>query len=271
MARPISTPSLCLVDAHVHLHPQFDVVSFLDHAARNFATASPGPGLFQAGVLLLAETPGEGAFSRIAAAGSMDPRWSVDRTREPESIVATPDGGTPIVIVAGRQLVTEEGVEVLALLTAREFRHGLPLTDTLRLVRQDGAIAVLPWGFGQWSFGRGELVADALRSESGVFVGDNGGRWRRSPAPPLFALARQRSIPILPGSDPLPFTEQGSRAGSFGFVMPQSIDLAHPSRDLRTWLRAQRIQPAAYGQLESAGRFAWNQVRMQWRKRISSR
>jgi hypothetical protein len=195
-------------------------------------------------------------------------RWSAGRTREAESILVTGPDTVPLVVIGGRQLVTREGVEVLALMTARDFPHGLELADTLRLVRQDGAIAVLPWGFGKWTFERGAAVTSVLRASTDVFVGDNGGRWRLLLTPEMFALARSRSIAILPGSDPLPFPSQVNRAGAFGFVVPRAIDLDHPSRDLRHWLRSQTAQPRSYGRLESAVPFVLNQVRMQWRKRL---
>ena len=260
--------TVCLVDAHVHLHRVFDVAAFLEHVTRNFTTAAREVGALQAGVLLLAETPGEEAFSRIAAIGSAGSRWSVGETPEPEAIVVSAPGAAPLVVIAGRQLVTQEGVEVLALMSAKDFPNGSPLADTLRLVRQDGAMAVLPWGFGKWTFERGHAVTAVLQSASDVLVGDNAGRWRLLPTPAPFTLARSRRIPILPGSDPLPFRGQVNRAGSYGFVVPQPIDLDRPSRDLRAWLRSQRVQPRPFGHLESAGAFAMNQVRMQWRKRV---
>jgi hypothetical protein len=259
---------VCLVDAHVHLHRAFDAASFLGHTTQNFARAAHDlRAALHAGVLLLAEAPGEGAFERIAAIGQAGVP-SARRSAETGSIVVTGAGAAPLVVIAGRQLVTAEGVEVLALMTGDQIPQGASLAVTLELVRQSGAIPVLPWGFGKWMFRRGRLVADILRSEANVFVGDNAGRRRRGRDPRLFALARDRSIPILPGTDPLPFRSQEDRAGSCGFVVPQPIDLDHPARDLRNWLQASRAQPRRYGPLESTVAFVWNQARMQWRKRV---
>ncbi|HEX6313958.1 MAG TPA: hypothetical protein VFZ73_03830 [Gemmatimonadaceae bacterium] len=260
---------VCLVDAHVHLHPEFDTASFLEHATRNFVGAARDVRApLHAGVLLLAESPGEAAFERIGAIAMAGPRWTIRRTAEPGSIVISGGAAAPLIVIAGRQLVTAEGVEVLALMTDQDLPHGASLTRTLDLVRQCGAIPVLPWGFGKWAFRRGRLVAQILRSEGDVLVGDNAGRWRLGRSPRLFAVARDRSVRVLPGTDPLPFRSQEAGAGSYGFVVPQPIDFDHPARDLRDWLRLHRGQPRAYGTLASTGVFVWNQLRMQWRKRV---
>ena len=84
-----------------------------------------------------------------------------------------------------------------------------------------------------------------------------------------FAEARQLGVPILPGSDPLPFMGQERRIGSFGFVADTALALARPAEGLRRWLQAHRVQPPVYGEGETFGRFWVNQLRMQWRKRVS--
>jgi hypothetical protein len=260
------TGRISLVDAHVHLHRTFDIPAFLEHASRNFEQAASDIGRLHAGVLLLAESPGEGAFERLRTLRTKS--WAAVETDETESIVLRGYFAAPLVVVAGQQLVTRERVELLALLTGRRFPGGLPLADTIQFVRQEDAIAVLPWGFGKWTRERAKAVAGVITKTDGIFVGDNGGRWDLLPEPEIFALARSRSIPILPGSDPLPFADHSGRAGSFGFVVPRNIDLEHPARDLRSWLRSHREQPQTFGRLETGGTFAWNQLRMQWRKRV---
>jgi hypothetical protein len=81
----------------------------------------------------------------------------------------------------------------------------------------------------------------------------------------------RRGIPVLPGSDPLPMRDHQGRALSSGFLVDAPLDLARPAAGLRDWLLAPGRQPLMAGQRESSGRFVWNQVRMQWRKRVTAR
>ena len=265
--------SLVLVDAHAHLHPVFELPDFLAAAATNVARGARGRHESNApvvGVLLLAESAGEEAFARLcSAAGSVVGGWSVQATAEPESLLIRQSGRPALIAIAGRQIVTSEGVEVLGLLSARPFSDGALLPETLAEIRSAGAVPVLPWGFGKWTLRRGALVESVIRSAAGdLFVGDNGGRpgaWR---TPHLLEEARRLSVPILAGSDPLPFRDQQRRIAAYGFFADVDLDERQPAQCLRTWLRGLVGQPPVYGHLESLGRFGWNQARMQWRKRV---
>lgn len=270
----LAPPPVLYVDAHVHIHPAFDLPVFVESCARNVAVAARSRGEDPAaaiGVLLLSEGLNEGAFARLESAIGRDlGRWTIHATDEAESLLIRESGSLRLAVIAGRQLVSSEGVEVLALLTPQSFRQGAALTEMVAEVRRSGAIPVLPWGFGKWTLRRGALVAALLRSSEGdIHLGDNSGRLRIAPTPRLFGEARSRGIPILPGTDPLPFRDQQRRAGSFGFLAETTIDPARPASSLRRWIRDLRTQPHTYGSLEMLPAFCWNQVRMQWRKRMT--
>jgi hypothetical protein len=264
------------VDAHTHLHSVFTLTGFFEAAARNVAlaaqhqeTAVESP----VGVLLFAEGQSEGAFSRLRAVREADATgWSVHSTRETESLLIRERGALRLVAIAGRQIVTAEGIEVLALLTPESFPDGAGVSDTINEVRRSGAVVVLPWGFGKWTMRRGALVASLVKSGTrDLFLGDNAGRLGISFTPLLFAEARKRNVAILPGSDPLPFRDQESRAGSYGFIADTALDEERPAEGLRAWLRRIESQPATFGTLEKLGTFVSSQVRMQWRKRVARR
>jgi hypothetical protein len=173
------------------------------------------------------------------------------------------------VIVAGRQIATRDGLEVLALCQDSEYPTDLAIDEAVEAVKQQGAIPVIPWGFGKWWFRRGALVSRLLESAKHpqLFLGDNGGRLRGAPRPKLFQRANDKGVLILPGSDPLPFPEQSDRAGSYGFVLETDIDLKQPAHELGMLLRAATKQPRTFGQLEAPSGFVKNQIAMQLRKR----
>jgi len=55
---------------------------------------------------------------------------------------------------------------------------------------------------------------------------------------------------VLPGSDPLPFRSQETRAGRYGFVLPERLDLNRPAAQIRRFLLECSEQPAIFGRRE---------------------
>ncbi|HEX7183640.1 MAG TPA: hypothetical protein VF756_17525 [Thermoanaerobaculia bacterium] len=273
MNAPLKTwvPTFLLVDAHVHFHPSYDFEAFLDGALANFrrGAADVGlPGPFT-GCLLLTEM-GDARWFRSLLTGSADGgAWRIERTAEANSLIARRASGERLVLVAGRQIAASEGLEVLALGRDAEIPDGLPLAETLRQVRESGALPVLPWGFGKWLGRRGALIAGTLAgggdgSRGELFLGDNGGRPGIGGPPQLFAEARVRGVRVLPGSDPLPLPEHERRAGSYGFVLEGALDESRPAEDLLRKIRGLRGQPRVYGRCAALPRFLRDQIGLRW-------
>lgn len=260
-----------LIDAHVHLHGCFDEDRFLASAADNFAAGAREAGVPDGwtGWLLFTEVAGEHRFRDLAERGVGRGGWTVDATAEDASLIVGRGDAPELVLVAGRQLRARGGLEVLALGTAAEFEDGLPLAEAVDAVDASGALAVVPWGFGKWWFGRGRALAGLLdAAEPGrLFLGDNGNRFGVLPAPALFRHAQRRSVWVLPGSDPLPLRSEADKVGRYGLVLDGAVSRATPARDLIGLLRAQAAQPRTFGRLEAMVPFVRNQVAMQLRSR----
>ena len=264
-------PGPFLVDAHVHLYPRFDRAAFLDAAAANVRHAARAHGLDAdtPGWLLLTETAADHAFAELAdqaAAGTGSGGWRLRATGDALCLLAHRDGRAPLALLAGRQIVTEGGLEVLALGTDATFPDGGTLADALAQVAAAGALAVLPWGFGKWLGARGARVREvvAQAAPGTLFLGDNGGR--AGPRPRLLAEAEAAGRVVLPGSDPLPLPGQERRAGGFGFVLDGPLDPDRPAASLKARLAALATSPPVYGRTTKALPFAANQIRMQLRK-----
>ena len=150
------------------------------------------------------------------------------------------------------------------------FEDGVPLEEVLRIVSENDAIPVIPWGVGKWMGKRGAIIKKILNGPKVpmLFLGDNGNRPSFWPSPPHFKLAEIQGIKILPGSDPLPFASEVSRPGSFGFLAKGSVNPEYPARDLKRILSNQTICLQPYGRLESNWRFFRNQMAMQILKRM---
>lgn len=250
-----------LIDAHAHLH-HTPVDRALDAAAAGFAKAARAVGVRPAlTLLLLSEGRGEAGFddaSRRRSAG----RWRLGPATEPGVLRAESADATPILLVAGRQLRTREGLEVHALCSTATLGEGDALQDTIAAARAAGALVVLPWGAGKWWGRRGRLVREVLDREEDVLVSDNGGRPWPWPTPGLLARERARGRPVLAGSDPLPLPGEAARLGTYGTVADVGLDDAAPVTDLRRALRAGGLRTRTYGPRSGALAFVARQLRM---------
>jgi len=269
----VSPSQTILLDAHVHLHTCFDPGGFLNSARENFRAAARQAGRADSiGCLWLTDPPEERSFRRLSRgrlAGRGLDRWSLSQTSEPMALVAVHESGDRLLLLAGRQIASRERFEVLALGSEHDFRSGQSLGDTIAAVRDGGAIAVVPWGFGKWSFRRRRLLAAALRSlpSQGVFVGDNAARPRLIPRSSLFDLAASRGIYNLPGSDPLPLRWEIRKPGRLGAVLEGPLDLSRPVASLVQTLRELRAQPPLFGGPDSLAGFVRSQVGLRLRRR----
>lgn len=237
-----------LIDSHVHIHESFELGAFFSAARANFRRSAVSLGLAQStpGCLMLAETPGENAFTRarnwLAAGG--EGAWSTQSTDERISLVGHANDGWKVLIIAGRQVVTREGLEVLGLGVDRDLPFDLPLDDTICAVYDAGALPVVPWGFGKWLFGRGKRVMELLDNPPvpDLFLGDNAGRPRSAHTPRQFSRAAERGIPVLPGTDPLPLNWHETMPGRYGLTVQGAGDVHAPGGEILTLLR--EIGPA---------------------------
>jgi hypothetical protein len=245
-----STPFL--VDSHVHYYPCFDKYSLLAGAAGNFASAAARLGIANpVGMLIFVENCGSRDLTRLVTEVRQDKAgpWAVSATNEASSVTVYREGAPRLVLLPGRQIKTAEALEVLAIDCSADIPDGKPVRETLKMVYAAGSLAVVPWGFGKWVFGRGRLVSDLVQEEAPgrFFLGDNGGRPSPSPRPRQFQLAVNRGLCVLPGTDPLPIPGEEVRAGAYGFIVPDLIDQGRPGESLRRYLENPATSLLPYG------------------------
>jgi hypothetical protein len=267
------------LDTHVHLHSCFAIEQIFSGAANNFATQASRLGQAEPLIacLMLTEMQGEDWILRHldlvknSSSGVLPLKdgWTLSPTAEDDSLMATHmPSQKRLALLAGRQIVTKEQLEVLALLTITAIPDGLPLEETINTVIAEDGIPVLPWGVGKWIGARGRLVAEYLQRDNvpKVFLGDNSGRplgWRR---PSHFKLSEQRGVPVLPGTDPLPLPTEASKVGSFGLQISGTIDVNYPGNTVRKLLHELSLPVETFGQLEKPWRFMQNQVALRVNK-----
>jgi hypothetical protein len=268
--------SAILIDAHVHIHDCFDLVDFLSAAARNFSAAADSQGLASnyTSVMCLTETFGSKKFEQLKNFADKDTdghilngsAWRVQSTAEPVSLLVDHPEFGRIFIIAGKQIVVAERLEVLALGCAENWQDGLPASEVINGVAGADTVAVLPWGFGKWLGKRGNVLRSLLEKHCGryLFLGDNSGRPGFFREPHEFEIGNRLGIKVLPGSDPLPFASESHRAGSFGCHIVGAVNNRKPWRDLCRQLIRPDLSVRRFGCLESPLRFLRNQLAMQY-------
>jgi hypothetical protein len=263
---------LMIVDTHVHLHDVFPVATFFDRARVNFARrADAVPGELRINVLCLVDTVGQNSTVRLCDEIRRAGAWQFAYSRQQREIAATHDDGTVMYLLAGRQIISSENIEVLALDTVMTHADRTASAgELIDRVTSAGGIPVLPWGFGKWTGDRGRVVEGLIISRNDFFLAENGNRWRHAAEHPLFGLARKRNIPILAGSDPLPFFSATDRAGACGIAGETAWEASSASEGFRALL-ATTSTWTCYGRGVSACEFLGHQLRMQIRKFVRRR
>ena len=273
----MSSGEAIAIDAHAHLYPEFEVCSFLRGAVANLSAAVTRDALHTQPtcVVFLLSTPSKNGFRRLKEAierEKLDCIGAEDSVSVPQERVSMQltlrQGGQTLVVIAGRQIVSREGLEVLALGTRQRFEEGQSTETLVRKVSREGAIPVLPWGVGKWLGRRGRLVEELIEDSTlpPFFLGDSANRPAFWPRPSQFRRAEERGIKNLPGSDPLPFPNEARRVGCSGVFLDGSLDLRHPAQDLKRKLLDPSTSFQQFGRRETPLRFLRNQLRMQLRK-----
>jgi hypothetical protein len=218
---------LVVADTHVHLYPGYDLRAAVAAAARHLAALAGSEAAIR--VLFLTERADCRVYGDLAAGARAIPGVAVRTCSEPGALLAG-DGAQEVYLIAGRQLVTRERIEVLALGADLDLPDGAPIRDTIPAVRAGGATPVLPWSPGKWLFSRGRAVAELLESsEPGEFsLADSALRPAFSPEPHLLRAAREKGFAVLAGTDPLPLPGEEARIGAYGVLARTGFDREAP-------------------------------------------
>ncbi|MDJ1008307.1 MAG: hypothetical protein QNJ13_10835 [Paracoccaceae bacterium] len=258
----------CLLDTHVHLYDAFSPAAFLDAAAGTVAAQARRAGLAETtpGVLMLVQTPAERPPAVFF--DPPPPGWQVAAADAHGSLRLTSAGRPALYLVPGRQIVAEEGLEVLGLGLGAVPADGRPAADTLAEVQAAGGLPVLPYGVGKWQGRRGDLVL-ALCADpdapTDLVLGDISGRLGFLGRPAHFARLEAAGRIVLPGSDPLPFPGEVAKVARLVCAADFAPDA--PRDSVLAWLRGLDRTPPALGRYETLARFLPLQVGMQIAKR----
>lgn len=194
----------CVIDTHVHLYPQYDILKFFNSAWKNLQALAPG----SMGILCFTERKSENYFQSLEE-GEI-PGVDIHTTEDPGVLHVELEHGS-LLIISGYQYTTKESLEVLSLCSTKRVSENAPLLDTISQILSQGSIPVVPWSPGKWLGGRRKVIHDFMKSElfDESFLGDIYGHpwWFREP------LLNALNARFLSGSDPLPKSGEESVVG----------------------------------------------------------
>lgn len=241
----------------MHLYPCHDAAALLGGLTRRLAALASGmPDALIAACLAEGE-----AFHwfELLMSGSIElpAAFRVLAGNDPGGCrIETPDGAC--LLLAGRQIVSAERLEVLAPGLRGGYPDGQPIERVFHDLRRLGVMPVLSWAPGKWLGARGRVVRRLIEaSPPSLFrLGDTSLRPRGMREPLLMRLARRRGFCVLAGSDPLPFAGEEKIAGSYGCAVTAPCADVEPIASLRSVLASDSLSTLQLGTRSTLWRVA---------------
>jgi len=241
---------LVLADAHVHVYPTYDATRVFNTGIENLESLRIQliEGVSKRAeaedshvkVFFLTERFDCHFFRELADQGSdrLDGSFQIERAAECDALTLLRNGTAVAYLFAGRQIVTRERVEILALATDSEIPDGLSVRESIEAIRTESGIPVVNWAPGKWFFQRGKIVASLLAHQTPrtLLLGDTTLRPVGWAEPRLMRQGREHGFKVVAGSDPLPFEGEEQWVGRYGIAVQGSFDPRMPTTSIREML-----------------------------------
>ena len=146
-----------VVDGHVHYYECYDFEEFFNMVIKNmnnmYSSIYPDDNNFHK-VLLFTEGKDSDYFSQFKKNDIPEQKseYKFENTQEDCSIILLKNNQPLCYILAGRQIVTRENLEVLSIASSQKIEDGLPIKDVVKKLIDNKQIAVLAWGVGKKVF-----------------------------------------------------------------------------------------------------------------------
>jgi hypothetical protein len=223
-----------IIDTHVHVYPEYDLAQAMATLARTLRSYDPEAEL----AAILAERFDCRFFADVAA-GRLGAAQLGGDVEVLEGAVRITQGDDRVLLFPGRQVVTSERIEVLALTVDQSPPDGLPARDVVAAIRDNGGVPVVAWAPGKWLFRRRPVVAKLIRDAAPgtLWLGDTSLRPTIWAEPLLMRAGRRKGLGVVAGSDPLPAAGEEAQMGRFVTRMEGSLSEERPVEALRAALR----------------------------------
>ncbi len=206
-----------IIDAHVHFYSLYRTDQALSHLAVNLGNLDAAA----VRVALLAERYDCDFFKALKSGNVQTGQCRVKTSAGGLSVSVMSGEQETVRIFPGRQVVSGEKLEILALLVEKPDMDGLPAKDIIHATLDAGGVPAVGWAPGKWMFERGRKVTQLVEffDAGNLVVGDSTLRPYGYPEPGPMKLARKKGMGIIAGSDPLPFKGEETVMGTYGTLI----------------------------------------------------
>ena len=151
-------------DTHVHLYPCYGMEDAFRAARANLGRLA-GDNPDAVFLLFLTERWGSRVFEDVADGKvAMPEGWKAKPLADDNAFcVHRAEDDARLCVLNGRQIATREGIEILALGGNPDVQDGQEARRVIEIAHEVGAVPVLPWAPGKWSFERGRVAEELLK------------------------------------------------------------------------------------------------------------
>ncbi len=225
-----------IADTHIHLYPCYDLITAFDNLRLNLQQLAPG--VARAAFFTERSDCDYFAGIRDGAIKVVSNDFRIEPLSEKEGLIFIEKDGSLLYLFAGRQIVSAERIEILALTTDMTIDDGIPAQDVINAVTDTGGVPVLSWAPGKWMFKRKNIISELINSFSPdkMLIGDTFLRPTLWMEPLLMRKAVKNGFSVLAGSDPLPFSGEEKYLGKYGSIINGPFDKNKPVASIRKLL-----------------------------------
>lgn len=254
-------------DGHFHLYPCHDLAGAISNLINNLdRLAASARGLEQEEdcfkIAFLAESKQHDCFRKILKNEISFKTLGLEVAAGPEAhcVSLSKQGKLLLLLVAGRQIVTREKLEILGLGMEEIVPDGLPAEKAIEKVTMAGGLPVLAFSPGKWFFKRGQIALKLIEHYgNSLLIGDSALRPVGWPEPEIMRRANGK---VLPGSDPLPLPDEEKHAGCYGFIYQGSFDISKPLTSMKEIIANSPAEIRPAGRRRSMANVAVNLLRL---------
>ena len=238
---------MIVADTHVHLYPCYDTELALRRLLSSLGEAAVEGAVAAA---FLTESQGHHVFRDIQEERLQLGELRAESTPEKDAMVVVDRGKPMLYLFAGRQIVTAERLEILALgMAGEDVPDGGSATDVVKIVLDSGAVPAISWAPGKWVGRRGRAVRDLIETfgPAGLLVGDTSLRPTVCREPRLMRWARSKGLKVVAGSDPLPYPGEEAYMGVYRSILFAPFDPGKPVTSVRAALFSPNVRAEKSG------------------------